>query len=52
VAELLLGEWLLVEPDDREMMFYGSGLARMKDAQLLIAAGKGNETDPAKRTLP
>jgi hypothetical protein len=29
-----------------------SGLQRMKDALQLIAAGKGDERDPAKRTLP
>jgi len=30
---------------------YGSGLQRMTDAIKLTAAGKGDEMDPAKRTL-
>ena len=51
-AELLLAEWLAGEPEDWEMRSYGSSLQRMTDALRLIADGRGDETDPAKRVLP
>lgn len=50
-AEQLLDEWLAMEPDDEGMRIYAAGLQRMKDALQLVAAGKGDETDPAKRVL-
>jgi len=50
-AELLLVEWLADNPDDRELLMYGAGLQRMADAIKLTSAGKGDEMNPAKRTL-
>ena len=51
-ADVLLREWLAVEPDDESMRMLGSGLYRMRDALRLIADGRGDERDPAKLSLP
>jgi hypothetical protein len=51
-AEQLLDDWLRLFGDDEGMRIMASGLQRMKDALLLVAAGKGDETDPTRRTLP